>query len=107
MRVFTGVCVCTFGPALNLTNPTCDTQRGSDPLTPAGTHIPLVPIDFGFMLAGQTQNGNRKETREKKTEKKENKHKTEDNTEKFKPCGSFASKQQAALVGKKRGIPGF
>lgn len=30
--------------------------------------------------------------------KKENKHKTEDNTEKFKPCGSLASKQQEILV---------
>lgn len=40
--------------------------------------------------------------RKKKTREKENKHKTEDNTEKFKPCGSFASKQQAALDGKKR-----
>lgn len=34
--------------------------------------------------------------------KKENKHKTEDNTEKFKPCGSPASKQQEALDGRKR-----
>lgn len=65
--------VCTFRSAPVLTSPTCDIQRGSDPLTPAGTHTPLVLIDSGFMLAGQTQNGNRKKKRrrgEKKTEKK-------------------------------------
>lgn len=94
--------MCTFRSAPDLTSPTCDTQRGSDPLTPAGTHTPLVLIDFGFMLAGQTQNGNRKKKRGKENREKENKHKTEDNTEKLKPCGSLASKQQAALVGKKR-----
>lgn len=42
----------------------------------------------------------KREEREKKHREKENKHKTEDTTEKFKPCGSLASKQQAALVGK-------
>ncbi len=96
--------VCTFRSAPDLTSPTCDIQRGSDPLTPAGTHTPLVLIDSGFMLAGQTQNGNRKKKRRRgeKNREKENKHKTEDNTEKFNPCGSLASKQQAVLVGKKR-----
>lgn len=74
-------------------------KEGLIPLTPAGTHTPLVLIDFGFMLAEKTkQNGNRK----KKRKKKENKHKTEDNTEGFKPCGSLASKQQAALDRKKK-----
>lgn len=41
-------------------------KEGLIPLTPAGTHTPLVLIDFGFMLAGKTQNGNRKKKREKK-----------------------------------------
>lgn len=53
------------------------------------------------------QNGNRKKKREGKNREKENKHKTEDNTEKFKPCGSLASKQQAALDGKKEASQGF
>lgn len=101
-HAFICVCLCAFRSAPDLTSPTCDTQRGSDPLTPAGTHTSLVLIDFGFMLAGQIQNGNRKKKREKKNREKENKHKTEDNTERFKPCGSLASKQQAALDGKKR-----
>lgn len=75
-------------------------KEGLIPFTPAGTRTPLVLIDFGFMLAGQTQYGNRKKKREK-----ENKHETEDNTgKKFKPCGSFVRKQQAALdeKGKKK-----
>lgn len=42
-----------------------------------------------------------------KNRENENKHKTEDNTEKFKPCGSLASKQQAVLVGKKEASQGF
>lgn len=58
--------LCVFRSAFTLTSPTCDIQRGSDPLTPAGTHIPLVLIGFGFMLAGQMQM-----TTERKEERKE------------------------------------
>lgn len=55
------------------------------------------------MLAGQTQNGNRKKKREReKTEKKKINIKQRIIQKKFKPCASLARKQQAAMVGEKK-----
>ena len=75
MHLFICVCVCVWllRSTPGLTSPTCDTQRGSDLLTPAGTHTPLVLIDFGFMLTAQMQNGNRKKKSAREREKKKKK----------------------------------
>lgn len=76
---------CAFRSAPDLTSPTCDTQRGSDPPSPL-----LGPIHpwFSLTLVSCSQ-GKRKmaiekrRERERKNREKENKHKTEDNTEKI------------------------
>lgn len=73
MCMFSLELVCSSLPPPSLTSPTCDSQRGSDPLTPAGTHKSLLLVDFSFMLAGQRQDGKR----EGRKQRKENKYKPE------------------------------
>lgn len=64
----------------NLTNPTCDTQRRSDFLTPAETQTPW----FSLTLVSRSQGKHKMATR-----KEENKYKTENNSKKSKPCAPF------------------
>lgn len=68
MRLYVHDFICWSLPP-SLTSPTCDSQKGSDPLTPAGTHKPLPLVDFSFMLAGQTQDGKREGGKQRKENK--------------------------------------
>lgn len=67
------VCVCICRAALELTNATCDTHRGSDPFAPTKTHTPLVLIGFGYTprSRGQKRNGNKEEKKKKKINTKQ------------------------------------